>query len=431
MKIIYILFLIFFGFAAGYYTGFFRYKDRIAGGLDDKVLLVNSSEVVDEHRTIVRSSKNTDIISAENLSQVDLLELKQLPLEDRYAKVHHLLMSQIKSDPAIAYRWMLANKDSFSEDEFLSFRSDILTSWGHSYPESASDVLDTLDTVELRDTLARALAKGWADRNVNQAFRWLENLNESSVSDEVLMRSYAIIMMKYAEVDPVANAGIVAGLESESLQNELLHSTVSEYAKKDYAGALNWVLELDRIELRDTGIRNLLLTVNENEALPLLSKVVGEESNLSTQVLADTFSLLARISPLEAAGRIADISTNKQAVVTSALISSWAAEDLSSAESWLANQANTGLFEAGTESIVNSIAYKTPIKALEWAGSITNVDKRLELMSHVIDGAIDSDLNNIQSYLGSSSMDVNEVQILQSMIIRRITNANAALAIPE
>ena len=391
---------------------------------------LNTRQLKSSRETLTYSQRKRRA-SGDFLSQLDFLKLENAPQGDAYAMVHHLLMKQIGKDPSVAYNWMLSNKDRFSQEDFSNFQKDILTSWGHIDPASAGALLGTLEAEVDRNNLARALAKGWADKNVNQALDWLENLDERSVSKDVIIDSYGIIMRKHAEIDPEATAEIVSAMSSESLQYDLLHSTTTEYAKKDYSSALNWVLSLESKKVRSDAVRELMNMKDDGNRLHLLNEVVSKEADLSAGVVVNAFASLGALSPVEAASRVVDIAPNRQPKMVTALVTSWAESDLTAAETWVSGLSEGANFEAGVASIVDIISYKNPIKALAWSEKISAADKRADLMVSVIESSRDKDLNNIQNHLGSVDIPLSHSEAINKALAERMANAHADLVLPE
>ena len=431
MKKRYLLPIVITSYAIGNYSSLFKsqeHKDGATGRESNEVRLDSRQPKLSGKASIDPQRKRHT--SEGILSQLDFLKLENVPQGDAYAMVHHLLMKQIEKDPSVAYQWMLDNEDRFSQEDFSNFKKDILTTWGHSDPESAGALLVTLETEAYRDNLARALAKGWADKNVDQALDWLENLDGLSVSKDVLVDSYGIIMRKHAEIDPEATADIVSAMSSESLQYDLLHSTTTEYAKKDYPAALSWVFSLESKQVRSDGVRELMNMEDDGNRLHLLNEVVSSEADLSAGVVENAFAALGALSPVEAAARVIDIAPNRQPEMVTALVTSWAEADISAAETWVSSLPSGSNFEAGVTSIVDIISYKNPIKALAWTEKISPPDKRADLMVSVINSSRDSDLNDIQNHLASVDIPPNHSEAIKAALDERMANAHTDLVIP-
>ena len=279
--------------------------------------------------------------------------------------------------------------------------------------------------------LIRALAEGWADKDIEKAFKFLESPSTSDIPDELMFEIYGAVMTKHAEYNPESAAQIVDALESENVQMRIIEPIINHYAKKDFGEAMNWVLNIDNEGTRDAGMDQLIQNFSDNNSDEILEQVIENQSELSSNVISAAFGATAKHDPLKAIEKISSIDPEAQPASTSLLTSIWLKNDKAGAMDYYNSQAKGQVFETGVETIVNTISSKEPIEAIKWASRLSDTTKRFELISNVVDVADVKQLNSFQEYLNTVDITPDKREILDGKISTRIASSNAPLVLPK
>ena len=344
---------------------------------------------------------------------------------------NELISSMLTEDPASAYAWLIKQKSSINEIHYNVYKERILLSWAKHDPEAVERMLNNKSSNDAdKETWIRALGKGWADKDVNGAFEWLESPELQDVSNEVMFDVYSDIMMKYSELDPVASAQIIGEIQSNDMQLRLIGPLIESYTKHNSKDAVDWLLKLESDEVRNLAMEHVIDEVKGGESVEILSLVMDNKNQLSSDTISSVFAKAAMEDPQLAASRLSDVKDADLKSVVSLFTSSWLASDSAAVAEWLETNPTNRVYEIGAETLATNIAVDEPLEAIEWARSISSENSRASLFSHIVAVTENERIDEVDDYFKKVNMTANERETLQGKIDLRLNELSSSILIP-
>jgi hypothetical protein len=177
-------------------------------------------------------------------------------------------------------------------------RSLFLRRWAESDPKAAASVAEATTGGENRKEAMLAVAKGWAETNLDSAVAWVKNLPVSQIRNTMLQS----IAAQLAESDPRKAATMAFELPGR-FQIFATEQVAEKWAQTDPDGAMEWVQSLPAGQA-------------QTRALTAVSKMLADAN---PQYAADMVNLLPQANRSQFLEYIAH---------------SWAQNDLSAAIEW-------------------------------------------------------------------------------------------------
>ena len=342
----------------------------------------------------------------------------------------HINSDLLHIDPAAAYEQLIKRVD-ISPERYKELLDHVLTVWAQKDPTAASLVIQNLSSKALKNSLLVALASGWAEKDIPQAFTWLSSIEDHDIPDEVMVQCYTTVMVKYAKSEPLSAAKILADLESRDIQLQLLGSVLSSYVNHDSQQAGNWLLSLKDKELRSAGADHILNQMIEDSDSGLLEMVISNHSSLNPETVAHAFSLLPKEQLPLFVDQLSQIDLSDQASITTSMANNWLTKDESTALQWFSTQPPGIIYDSGAESIANRLSRKSPSTAISWANTISNPAQRFATISNIAKSAQSEKLYEVQESINDLHLSDEEQSSLMAVIEQRIQSASAQLIIPH
>lgn len=317
----------------------------------------------------------------------------------------------MERDPSSSHDLLFKHK-VYREESFdlvdVLYQKNLLV-FAKEDPVAAEQLISQVQHKKDREILLFGLAQGWAKKDVDRAYKWLEEtVTLKDLSHDLVHDIYGAIIPVYARKHPERAIEIVKSLESEKLQLSLIGPLLENLVQKDIKQVFELIVDLDSESLRSAGVERIIDTKGYDFE-KIWDGVIQSQSKLSTNVIADTYAQMAVKDSAEAAEKLSLVSDRHLPAAGSLVISIWLSKDTPAATVWIFNQNKESLlFETCVETLVNRYAFDEPTVAIGWALKIANPDKKALLISNVVKQSKGAKLEIVKSYL--KNLNVSSIQ---------------------
>jgi hypothetical protein len=332
-------------------------------------------------------------------------EVKRLLLEEIPSAIHAVLKKPLGQhaasfkvivatvDPADIAK-AVAILDTFPNYEAKTkLRSLFLSRWAEIDPKAAIAVAEATSGGENRKEGMLAVAKGWAESDLNSAVSWVRNLPVSQIRNTMLQS----IVTTLAESDPQKAAAMSLELPGR-FQIFAAQQVAEKWAQADPDSALAWV-------------RSLPAGGAQTRALTAASKAFAEAN---PQSAADLVDLLPRSNRAQFLDNIAhswaenDLSTaiawaqrlegKDQEIALRGVCERWSQTDPKAAATFMERSQPALLYSLGVNWGAND-----PNAALEWADQLNDKKTRTEMYNAVTSGWAQFSPGRCREFRGETS----------------------------
>lgn len=251
-------------------------------------------------------------------------------------------------DPSIVFDALL---DHAPAETLSRSVPEVMERWARSNPRQAAAALLRLPAGNILSSSAESVAREWvvsSPAEHHQILNWAGSLPEGSARDGALKEIFSTLGAQ----DP-AMASQLINLSSASNKTEVLEGLIQGWSRKSPAEAARYALSNPAMSENTSAIRDIIRT-------------------------------WSRSSPTEAAAFIQSSPEDMGPFLAEALVDSWAATDLRSAAAWVKSQPVGPSRDAGISAILENIRSADPEKALEWAQSISDEEKRSDFSESIL-----------------------------------------------
>ncbi|MGC3960999.1 MAG: hypothetical protein QM813_24630 [Verrucomicrobiota bacterium] len=204
----------------------------------------------DSATELVSSNEWVELLSADSFSALKLFE-EVVDRSQREQVLQLLLKEWVKFDVTNALNW--AAQCSDPSERSLASRSG-LTGLAASDPAKAVAMTEQLFDGEQREIMFQEIGRQWAAQNLDEALTWAQARTPDENRDRLLLE----MVLVAAKSDPAQAAQItVAHISPGVIQATAALSVVDQWARSDFAAAIEWVNQFPESQTRDHAVLHL------------------------------------------------------------------------------------------------------------------------------------------------------------------------------
>lgn len=345
-----------------------------------------------------------------------------------------LVLEWVRTNPARAYEWVLANRASFSPDEFNETAGYTLDRYAKKDPIAVSQIFESIEAPLLKQDVALSIAQSWGAVDHDAALAWLGGEAGEALPADLLIESYQEILKGFISKDPAKATETITQIGSPILRNELLQDAGQAVALQGSDQAESWLAGLDSPEEKLAGLEGISRALREQQPDAVLSLIVDNAEAFAgnEELSASVFSDLARTNPGIVRQRFSEIPEESQSAVAADLVSSWnqSGSDRESLATWVSELPKGPVFDSGAEALALSMAHQNVEGSIRLAGRLSDSATRDRLLSGLIAQADADSLSRIESVIGTVGMSAQEQNKFSELINKRALDAAPILPVP-
>ncbi|MFT7302422.1 MAG: hypothetical protein ACI8UZ_001259 [Akkermansiaceae bacterium] len=296
-----------------------------------------------------------------------------------------------------------------------------LHGWSEEDPAAASQYVGQLPVSEQNLHLVHAMARRWAERDLNAAMEWGAAQTDPAKRE----RAMGGVVSSWSDSDPAAAANFASSIENNFERNRVLEVAARRWASQDTAAAMEWAQELPGAD-RQRATESILREVAEYDpgraatmyeeltaALPLKSQTAHEYRRMAEEIAA----VWSSTSPQEAANWAMGLPESGEArrAAVGNVAEHWLRIDSMAAGEWILELPQGNIRDAASERVVHSTVQSDPATAFEWANSLSDEGHSTGLMREVLHRWNSTDPASARAALDTASVSSEQRRELNEM----------------
>ncbi|MCY3885101.1 MAG: hypothetical protein OXG24_09350 [Gammaproteobacteria bacterium] len=212
--------------------------------------------------------------------------------QTRQSVLHAIVQRLVQSNPQEAFDYA-----TNMGDEGDSLLIALARAWSSLDPESALSAALTVESDRLRRNLEHVIAQSWASSDPHFI---LSNLDRLPASSQAVAQSEAIIAI--ARTSPEEAAQLMAGMDDPTSQYSVAYAIVFNWVRTDIAGALDWVLNTDKLKNLQEHLLPVVLNslARENPELAMQTALDQPIGSYGSGMEVRVLSYIASVDPQKA-----------------------------------------------------------------------------------------------------------------------------------
>ena len=244
------------------------------------------------------------------------------------------------------------------------------------------------------------LAKSVPIQSIPETLRLADTLLERSDTF-----SFATSLLeRWVDADPRAVLGYGTTPPHTQHSDEAANLGVSEWARRDPAGALDWAVKRPPGEIRLNFIRDVLIATAESDPHRALKSLAVVPKGQRNAVEVEILSQLAKQSPeeaLELAGKIPALNWQSGGNAEVRILSQWMEQDPAAVGHWIQEHADDKTHRNGITGALSMYAQEHPTDALKLVDQLPPGSRRNNLLNQVLPNC--EDLGAIKAWSDSQT----------------------------
>ncbi|MDB6133560.1 MAG: hypothetical protein JWM59_1803 [Verrucomicrobiales bacterium] len=313
-------------------------------------------------------------------------------LAERYTLINDIFAGIAAVDP-VGFMAVQTSKGERNNDSEHESRLLVMRKWAETDPAAAMSFL----TKHLAGGNA---APGLADSAAHMATVMVRNGRSgvlewaAALPPEERVEATSAAISEMAATDPRAAATKLEALKDLPEMNsdkdklntrELAEVIASSLAWTNPSEAVAWA-QAQSGDMRKKGLEGVLSGWAERD----FDAALGAVKNLTPETQADGLSVLLGKSKPERIGELAQLVENQpesaaRAEASAKVMSAWTHQNPEQASAWMARQPAGDVRDSAISTFVRWADVRDPEAGLIWAGSMSNADKRMEAINHIIE----------------------------------------------
>jgi hypothetical protein len=301
-----------------------------------------------------------------------------------------------KNDPVGASQWAASLESPLARDSALG---QIFNTWSLKNPTQAASAIATLPMGSAQTVATSAVAKNFANGNLNAALQWAQGL-----SGPVKLAATREIVNLWSSSDPEATGAWVMQQGSPQVRSDALRQLAGNWVFRDPGAAIEYGQTIADAGLRKSFIESAMQRFTNMDPVSAANWLSSDAAKPhASSLVGNVSSRWAAFDPDSAAGwatSITDPTLRNKAL--SAVSRSWGETDPAKAAQWINSLKDVQTRDVATAAFSVELAKENPATAVQWASHISDPTKLNNSINQIVNNWKKMDPNAARSFVLSS-----------------------------